>query len=51
MNQTCENAKKPNFGPDFDPFHPNLGPKLFFVSFTSTSSYKLFQAIILCNLK
>ena len=30
MNQTCKNDKKPNFGPDFGPFGPNLGPKKFF---------------------
>ena len=29
MNQTSENAKKPNFGPDFGPFRRNLGPKKF----------------------
>ena len=27
MNQTWENGKKPNFGPDFGLFRPNLGPK------------------------
>ena len=30
MNQISENGKKPNFGPDFDPFGQNLGPKDFF---------------------
>ena len=25
MNQTSENGKKRNFGPDFGPFGPNLG--------------------------
>ena len=29
MNQTWENAKKPNFGPDFGPFGPNLGSNFF----------------------
>ena len=24
MTQTWENGKKPNFGPDFGPFDPNL---------------------------
>ena len=48
MNQTWENGEKPNFRPDFV---PNLGFKTFFVGFTSTSSYTLFQAIILGNLK
>ena len=47
MNQTWENDKKSNFGP----FDPNLGSKTFFVNFTSTTSWKLFQAIILYNLK
>ena len=28
-----------------------LGPTIFFMSFTSNSSYTLFQAIILYNLK
>ena len=39
-----KNNKKPNFGLDFGPFDP-------IVSFTSTSNYTLFQAIIICNLK
>ena len=29
MNQTWENAKKPNFGADFGPFGPNLGSQFF----------------------
>ena len=44
-------AKKTNFGPDFGLFDPNLDPQFFFACFTSTSSEKLFQAIILYNLK
>ena len=43
-------SRKPNFAPNFVPFDPNLGPQ-FFAGFTSISSYTLFQAIILCNLK
>ena len=35
MNQTTENGKKPSFGSDFDPFGPNVGPKMFFVDFSS----------------
>ena len=31
MNETWEDGKKANFGPNFGPFTPNLGPKLFFV--------------------
>ena len=40
MNQTRENGKKPNFGPNFGPFGPNLNStqKNIFMSFTSTSS-------------
>ena len=38
MNQTWENKKKPNFGPDFGLFGPNLGPQIFFGGFTSTNS-------------
>ena len=30
MNKTWENGKNPSFGPDFDPFGPNLGSKFFF---------------------
>ena len=26
MNQTWKNDKKPNMGPDFGPFGPNLDP-------------------------
>ena len=37
MNQTWENGKRPNFGPDFGLFAPNLGPQNFFAAFTSTS--------------
>ena len=51
MNQTWKKDKKPNFGPDFGLFDLNLGPQTFFAGFTSTSSWTLFQAIILCNLK
>ena len=51
MNQTCENDKKPNFGPDFGPVCPNFGLKNFSVIIMSTSSYVLLQAIILCNFK
>ena len=29
MNQTWKNDKKPNFGPDFGTFGPNLGHKFF----------------------
>ena len=50
-NQTSKNDKKPNFGPDFGQYGPNLVPKIFFVDFTSARSQSLFQAIILCNLQ
>ena len=33
MNQTWENNEKHNFGPDFDPFGPNLDPQIFFRGF------------------
>ena len=46
-----ENGKKINIGPDFQPFGRNLPPEFVFVSFLSTSSKTLFQAIILWNLK
>ena len=51
INQTWENGKKPNAGPDFLLFDPKLPPPPFFACFTSTSSQKLFQDIILGNLK
>ena len=38
MNQTWEHVKKPSFRTDFGPFGPNLGPKLFIIYFTSTTS-------------
>ena len=38
MNQTWENGLKPNFGPNCGLFGPNLGHKIFFAGFTSTSS-------------
>ena len=51
ISHTWENGEKPNFGPHFDPFGPNLGPPIFSVTFTAISSQILFQAIIICNLK
>ena len=33
MSQTWENGKKPSFRTNFDPFGPNLGPKIFFHEF------------------
>ena len=44
MNQTRENGEKPNFGPDFGPFSPNLISQFFFVIFTSTKCQRLSQA-------
>ena len=43
--QTWEDSKKNNFGPNFG------FSNFFFLSFTSTSSWALFQVTILCNLK
>ena len=37
INQTCENSKKPSFGPDFGPFGPNF------------SHQNLFSKIWLCQ--
>ena len=51
MNQTGENGNKPNFGLDFGPFGPNLGPQIFFMGFTGMIYYTLSQAIIVCNFK
>ena len=33
MNQFWENGEKPNLGPNFDFFDPNLGPKNCFRGF------------------
>ena len=38
MNQTWENNKKHNFGPDFGLFSPNSDPKIFLAGFISASS-------------
>ena len=54
-----ENGKNLDFGPNLESqklmiltrFAPNLVPKIFFVGFTSTRSYTLLQAIIVCNFK
>ena len=43
MMQPWENGKNSNFGPNLVP------PKIFFIGFTSTSSWAMFQAIILFN--
>ena len=31
INRTWENSRRPNFGPDFGLFGPNLGPKDFYL--------------------
>ena len=51
MNETSENDKKHKFGTIFAPFDPVLGLKNIFLSFISTSSYALFQAIIIYSLR
>ena len=51
MNQTWENGEKPSFGPDFHLFGPNLAPKIFSQSLTSTRSCTLSQVIIIFNFK
>ena len=52
INQTLENDKKTKFAWDFGLLGPNFGLQNIFAGFTSTtSSLKLFQAIILCRLK
>ena len=33
MNQIWENRKRPNFGPDFGLFGPNLGPQSYLEGF------------------
>ena len=33
MNKASENVKKPNFGPDFGLFTPNLESPIFFLEF------------------
>ena len=51
LSQTKKKSEKLTFGSNFDPFGPNLGPKFFFRSFTSTRRQTLVQAIILGNFK
>ena len=48
MNQIWENGEK-NFGFDFGSFGPNLGPKIFFVGFTSNRSKTSLQTFIVYN--
>ena len=36
LTELDKNDKKPNFGPDFRLFGPNLGPQAYFAGFTST---------------
>ena len=45
MMQAWENDQNSNFRPSFGP------PKIFPMGFTSTGSFTMFQAIILCNFK
>ena len=49
MNQTWQNAEKPNFLPHFGPFSPNMAPQKFLVGFISIRFQKLSQAITVCN--
>ena len=52
MNQIWEIGQKPSFGPNFGPFCPKFGPRIFFfMSFTSTRCCALVQAIVVCNFK
>ena len=51
MNQTWENDKKSNSGPDFGLLSQNLGSQIFFAGSTFPSDWTLFQPIILCSLK
>ena len=51
MNQTSENGKKTNFGPNIGLFGPNLVINFFFVGFTSIRCYTLLQVIIVYNFK
>ena len=44
-NQTAENGEKPNFGPDFDPFGPNVRFPNCSVEFSSASGQTLFHAV------
>ena len=46
VKKTRGNGKQPSFSHDFGPFGLNLGPKIFFVDFTSTRSQTMLQAII-----
>ena len=38
MHQTWENDPKPNFGPNFGLFDPNLDPQIFLRGFTTTGN-------------
>ena len=50
MNQTWKNDKKPNSGPDFGPFIPNLFSQFFFLRVYLYLHLDIVpQAIILCN--
>ena len=49
MIETWQNGKSLISGPILARLWHIWGPEILFVSFTSTSSYTLFQAIILCN--
>ena len=46
-----ENAEKLHFGPNLGLLGPNLGPKIFFGSFSSTLCYTLSQTVIMCSIK
>ena len=51
MNQTWENGKKLNFGPNFGSLGPNLGHPNFFREFYLYKMFNMSQAIIVCNFK
>ena len=49
MDQTCKNDKDLVSGQSLIPLAQILAPKISFVNFTSTRSYKLLKTIIVCN--
>ena len=50
MNQTWKNGKKTNFGPNFNPFSPNLSHQIFFLKNLAPSVTRHYCQLSICTI-